>query len=422
MFFLISPEFHKIYKYYIKYVLFRRQRGGYGEAFSSMSQILTLDQLERYCLDNSLRNFDVMNYKESATAEISRNIVIPEKPVVVGSFGSGLEKGNRLREESNKELQKARRFARESASELVKYRKNLVLVTGFCPDESIPTIVAEEVKRIDSSIPIIGISPWTDYEHAERLAKKEGKVMDISKKVHDMVIYSHYCDFGLRDDLNAKFVDGAIAIRGSTGTNHELAALYENGKVAGRLIGLGGATDAQDDIIESFEEDGKHQYVVFAESNPHELVRKVVAQIYVDNYLKQNKETSTIDVYIHSDHTGIAAPILNIRRFRRREGEEDWRDAHDRRYPFVSYTRSDLAYAGKLLTGMQKAAMREYVEDLLQGDVVKVPSYRNGEVGVLFFPARDGIRELVPVALETIANEKQEKVFYNRLDQDKLVA
>lgn len=383
-----------------------------------MSDILTLSQLEQFCEDNSLSNFDARHYKESTRAEIINNISYPKNPLIIGTFGSAFEKGNVPERTYNEAIAAAKSLAKQ----LSEYKNRLVLVTGFCPDGSIPSLVAEELKNIAPSVPVIGISPWKNIDEARKNAVKEGKQMNITQKVHDLAVYSDFGSFRMRDGLNCHFVDGAIAMRGSTGTNDEIAGLYETGKVVGRLIGFGGSTDAQNQIVRSFQDDGKHHYVEISSDNPYEVVRKLIGQINVDQCLKKGQESSSIDLYVHHSASRGVEPIINIRRFRIRAEEKEWQDAKDRAYPFITYTRPDLTHAGKLLIGMQKAEVREYIQDLLYREVFEISTYRKGEVGILMFPSKKGIHHDVPAALEVIARQETEKVFYNRLDSEKLVA
>ena len=382
-----------------------------------MQQELNLGQLERFCIEHSLRNFNPRHYKESTRAEIHSNVDFPDNPLIVGMFGSAFEKG----EVPEEDYQLAIDAANKIAGELSQYSSRLVLVGGFCPDGSIPSLVAERIKEIDESIPVVGISPWKDYSEASSEARSVGKTMINTQKTHDLVIYTDFGSFRMRDGSNCHFVDGAIAMRGSTGTNDELAGLYETGKVAGRLLGFGGSTDAQDDVVKSFIKDGKHHYVELSGMDPNELVRRVIGQINVDHYLKIGQESSSIDVYIHNSSKRGLEPVINIRRFRVRDEDNDWQSANDRAYPFITYDRHDFRHVGKLLAGIDKQTAQEYVHDVLMDAIFETKVYKHGEAGLLLFPKRK-IHQDVPVALEHIAQLEQDKTFYHQMNHDKLSA
>ena len=384
---------------------------GRGESRRNiMPRILNLDALAAFCRDNSLTNFRPREYKESTRAELIREVSFPAEPAVIGVFGSAFESQGKVADTSM-----AEGLARDIAGQLGEYRGNIVLVTGACPDNSLPTVVAAELKKIAPEVPVVGISPWVDYTEAISENPDGYAGLRIS---HDMIIYTDFGDFLMRDGSNDNLVDGAISIRGSCGTNHELAGLYEAGKVVGLLAGSEGVSDAQGRVVGAFKEDGKNHYVVFAESDPRELVRKVAGQIFVDNYLKAHRESSSIDVYTKQTDSGNVVPIVNVRRFRMRGGEYSWKTANDRRYPFVGYdNRQDLSHAGKLLLGVERSCAREYIQDLLHQEMETLSICRPGEVGVLLFPRRKAFataHEAVPEALEIIAGEERDRVFYHQ--------
>ncbi|HLC96639.1 MAG TPA: hypothetical protein VJH97_04915 [Candidatus Nanoarchaeia archaeon] len=374
-----------------------------------MGRVLNLESLANLCHDNLLIYFDPRHYKSTATVEIVRDIAFPSEPLVVGVFGSAFEAGNIPQHD----MGKVNLAVREIADELAKYG-SVVVVTGACPDGSIPTEVVRQIKGRNQTIPIIGISPWRDFEEAQSKARSVGKQTDLLRPTHDWILYSDFGNYRMRDGLTCTIVNGALAIRGSTGTHDEIAGLYEEGKVVGRLKGYAGSADVQEAVVESFAADGKHHYVDLPHTNARELTRRVIGQIAVDSCLRSGRETSTIDVYAHTPRNGSPNPALNLRRFRRRNPQIDWRQEHDRPYPFTHYNRSDLSHAGKLLLGLPRYEARQYVEELLGATVTEVPHYRPGEVGILMFPTQKGIRvpEAIQIALQLIAEEFRHHVLY----------
>ncbi|MBS3135761.1 hypothetical protein J4401_02270 [Candidatus Woesearchaeota archaeon] len=354
---------------------------------------LNLEELTRFCADNSLRDFNPRHYKGSTTAQIMRNVPFPKTPIIVGGFGSAFEMMN----SAQTSIAHAENLARGVAGALAEYAGRLVYVTGACPDNSLPSIIAAELKKNDDSIPIIGISPGGNLREA---TMNNSEAYNAFRRIHDVVIYSDFGNFRMRDGLNVNFVGGAINVRGSTGTNDEIAGLFEGGKVVGLLRGSGGATDAQTNLIEAFREDGKHHYIAIYEDAPDELVRKVCGQLGVDYALREDKEACAVDLYWHRKIriSDFQEPVINVRSFKLKpnygESVERWENASARPYPHVSYDetsklnpvrRDDLRLFSKTILRMPRDEVVGFLDDIY-GDWWTPADTRANEAGRFYFP------------------------------------
>jgi len=367
---------------------------------------LDLEGLTRFFTQNNIEGFNPRHFKPSAKGELNRNMHMPQDPAVIAIFGSAFESGNT----ANIDTSHAVRLAGELAVGL-KEHKDVVLVTGACPDNSLPTIVAAKLKEIAPSIPIIGISPWGDSGEA---AKHND--YGLINRTHDLVLYTDFGDYTMRDGTNCKVAEACVTIRGSTGTHHEIAGMLEEGKVIGLMAGSGGASDAQEGIISASKEDGKNHYIVFRESQPRELVARVIAQLHVDRMLRKGIETSSVDLYTHYSGTrGGVEPAFNVRRFVLREEDRYWRAARDRRYPFVSYHRPDLTHTGQLLLGISREQAAGYLGEVLHRKVV-APPCREGEVGILLFPSSPRVNGQFHEAMLTLTDAFPGRVYYQRIE------
>ena len=425
-----------------------------------VKKLETLDQVTRFLIRNRFRNLplpDPDSIEESILPRHTRleiyrepgrfgqKIITLDDPNVVGAIGSAFENGNI----PEADIHYLKNVARRVAKELSNYGDKLILVTGACPDNSFPSIVANELKKANSNIPIFGISPWSSHEAAVR--QGDGDYSHI-RDIHDAIMYLGYdliCEphslhmghnstterglkYSPRDIINIMIADGIISGRGSTGTNHELGASYETGKIVGLLKGTKGVTDEQPRVISATAQDGKKHFVTFYESDHGYLVRKLMAQIEVDHYLRDYVNLlekgdivepwmSTLDIYSHKSSKRGKEPALNAWKVQTRTDEANlgWRKTKDRRKWSTWYNRQDMVPAGKLLLNLDRSSIVDYIQDNL-GQKVAMYQPKTGEVGIFLFPAQTKVQREVVDTLEKMAN--QPETVYATINAPRLVA
>ena len=175
----------------------------------------------------------------------------------IGVMGSGLERG-----EYNVS-KKALRLAYEVGMEIARH--NCVLVNGAC--RGIPYEASRGAKDADGFV--MGVSP---AENLEEHVKKYNFPTD----VFDLIIYTGF-GFKGRNVVNVTNCDAVIIIGGHVGTLNEFTIAYDEGMVVGIMQGSGGIADFVDDIIKIASK--KTGATLIYNKDPHELVRKVIAEI-----------------------------------------------------------------------------------------------------------------------------------------------
>lgn len=328
-------------------------------------RLLNLEELTNYMYNKKLYNFNPNHYKPGIKAVLNRDIEYPRMPKVLFVGGSALEKPNRI---SLYEYEKAVLNATKLGKAISRF-DDIVVLTGACPDNSLPTVVAHTIKHINPKIPIIGISPLS-YEERDKENYR------ICNAVHDLIIYSDF-PFVLRDGCNILLSDGIVVLRGASGTNNEIACAYEEGKVIGLYTSSGGVTDVQDKIIEAILAEKDTGFIEFKESNPEKLVDKVVGQMRVNYAIQQGLPVSVIDLYYHySRDRADLDLLLNLRSINSENVKES----------FMVIKREELKPELKSLMQEQIESIYLFIVKRVKDDIKVQP--RDDEIGeVLYVPS-----------------------------------
>ncbi len=173
---------------------------------------------------------------------------------VMGSAGRGIKLSKEL-------LEKAREVGREIA------KNDCILITGACmgaPHEA--AIGAGEEGGL-----IIGVSPSANFkEHTE-------PPMSYPPPLKNMIhIYTGFGREG-RNVVTIRSCDAVILIAGHSGTLNEFSIAYQLGKVIGVLKGVGGISEKIPELVSYINKETG--VVLVSDSNPKNLVRKVIAEI-----------------------------------------------------------------------------------------------------------------------------------------------
>lgn len=371
-------------------------------------QFLSLDGLLRFLRDIGVDIADKAEgtkpwqispniFREDTTAEITRRIEIPTDVMIAGYFGSAPDRPQ--------ETNIVKQGALDSAAAAAKY-DGIMWLTGFCHLNSLPTWFAQELKAINPDIPIIGANTYDKKHSPEKIKGYQGV-----RAVHDIIIYTNFFNFRQRDGIGTNLSNGGISIKGASGTNDELAGLYDCGKTAANLLGYGGVSESQGAVTQAINNEGKYHFVSLNDFDADKLMAKFLAQLEVDRYLRQLYEQSrpgitVVDVYDHlsSRHEEVH-PIINAWKIKRRPEEADWRYDRDRHLPFAWYDKSDrldLEAKAKLLLRGSREAVVGLLEDTLHQRVYRA-NPRTGEVGVFLFPTDRREQENITVALHELA-------------------
>ncbi len=153
-------------------------------------------------------------------------------------------------------------------------RQGAVLVTGATT--GIPFWAAKGAKEAGGMS--IGISPAiSEFAHV--------KTYRLPTDYFDLIIYTGF-DYTGRDLLLIRSSDAIITICGRMGSLHEFTVAFEDRKTQGVLTGSGGAADFIPEIVEKMHRGpGKIVY----ESDPKQLVHKVIQSVEKDRSMKTRK-------------------------------------------------------------------------------------------------------------------------------------
>lgn len=187
-------------------------------------------------------------------------------------IGSGFDN-----EKESNELESILKLGNEIAFELAKH-DDLVIMSGCCSDFSVPSIVIDQLKKINPSYPTFGISRYEKLPLTLKYTKLS--------KLHDVILYSGHTklnlpkkyEFAIADLVHVMMADYVISIHGSTGTNHELSVAYELQKPVGFITGYGGVTDIHPKVVASINTEGRKSIKAMSHKNPKKVIDWLLSQ------------------------------------------------------------------------------------------------------------------------------------------------
>ncbi len=233
-------------------------------------------------------------------------------PLKIGIFGSaydsvqpGILDDRRVEEIYKKPEPRALQIARELGREISK--QDQVIVTGGCG--GLPYEVIKAAKDYRPKTLVIGISPAPNEEgHLARnmpirlhdwmfySGTNENKVGQLLVELGILKEYDAF-SFNDRDNRNIEVIDGAIFVLGGSGSGLELMGLWEEGKTAGLVKGLGGVsgtiTPTLDEIIKYKNTGASYM----AETNPRVLVQRLITQTRLKTISQGNFKVGSVWVY-----------------------------------------------------------------------------------------------------------------------------
>lgn len=137
-----------------------------------------------------------------------------------------------------------------------------VLLTGACP--GLPLAAACGAKQGNGLV--LGISPAANLqEHIERF--------NSPTEFHDLLIFTGNGLMG-REVINIRSSDIVVILGGRSGTLGELAIAYDEGKLIGVLMGMGGISEIIADIIAACAKDTGAR--VIYDADPRRLVEELI--------------------------------------------------------------------------------------------------------------------------------------------------
>ena len=167
---------------------------------------------------------------------------------------------------SREHLDKAHALGRAIA------QSGCVLITGACP--GLPLAAACGAKQAGGTV--VGISPGLSLE--EHVAKYHSPT-----EFHDVLIFTGSGLMG-REVVNIRSSDMVVFIGGRSGTLGELAIAYDEGRLIGVLMGMGGISDMVHDILAACAKDTGSQVVYDAE--PERLIQQLL-NIYRSSHFRR---------------------------------------------------------------------------------------------------------------------------------------
>ncbi|MFH1590835.1 MAG: hypothetical protein ABIC95_02815 [archaeon] len=375
-----------------------------------------LGELEIIAKEIGFDHFKTRHYRPTTTFEAFRDIHFPDQPLILGIFGSAFEIAEN---QQGLAFKKIPYVAEEMAKAISKYRERVIIVTGACPDNSIPSLVAKYLKIYAPEIPIIGISPDGNFQNATQFGHDRFKHL---KDWHDFIIYTDYHTpgehdgFRMRDGVNVEFVDGAIATMGTEGTKDEIAGLMECGKVVGLLTSYGGITDYELDSLKFLEAYGKHYWVAYQSPDIHRLVDLVVGQLAVDRHLRHGTELTTLDLYDHIN--GSKDHIEDLGMLRKSRPDPHFKLNRDRHYPLAvnGGSRWDVDHQRKLVIASPKEEVESALIEIIGAEHLKVlkdGQLRTGEFGTVLLPNGINSRS-ISTKIHEVTSTYGDKLIYNR--------
>lgn len=137
-----------------------------------------------------------------------------------------------------------------------------ILLTGACP--GLPLAAACGTKHGGGLV--LGISPASNLqEHVEKY--------DSPTEFHDILIFTGSGLMG-REVINIRSSDIVVILGGRSGTLGELAIAYDEGKLIGVLMGMGGISEIIADIIAACAKDTGAR--VIYDADPRRLVEELI--------------------------------------------------------------------------------------------------------------------------------------------------
>lgn len=137
-----------------------------------------------------------------------------------------------------------------------------ILLTGACP--GLPLAAACGAKQRGGLV--LGISPAANLqEHIDRFASPT--------EFHDILVFTGNGLMG-REVINIRSSDIVVILGGRSGTLGELAIAYDEGKLIGVLMGMGGISEIIADIIAACAKDTGAR--VIYDADPCRLVEELI--------------------------------------------------------------------------------------------------------------------------------------------------
>ncbi len=156
-------------------------------------------------------------------------------------------------------------------------KAGMVLVTGAT--NGIPYWAAKGAKEAGGFV--IGFSPASsEAAHVQ--------TYHLPTDYHDVIVYTGF-DYDGRDLIMTRASDGIISICGRVGSLHEFTTTFEDKKPSGVLEGSGGAADM---IREILTKGGRGFAKTVFDTDPEELVAKVIATIAAQEMKMHNGHVS----------------------------------------------------------------------------------------------------------------------------------
>ncbi len=183
----------------------------------------------------------------------------------IGIYGSAVDEAEVVQEK-----------ARQLGKELVKYKDQVIVVTGACL--GLPYEVAKVVSK--AGMEVWGYSPSVNLEDQEKSFNNE------NVSVHSKLIYVPedfiHADNDLvckkyRNVMSTADCDAGIIMAGRWGSLNEFTCLTDFGKVLGVLTETGGIADELKSLTEKISKKGSGK-VIFNNS-PEKLLMEVINEI-----------------------------------------------------------------------------------------------------------------------------------------------
>jgi uncharacterized protein (TIGR00725 family) len=184
----------------------------------------------------------------------------PELKLKIGVMGSA--SGNI----PEKYLQRARIIGAAIAEQ------DCIVITGACP--GLPLAAAHGAH--DASALVVGISPGLSLD--EHRLKYHSPV-----EHHDVLIFTGSGLMG-REVVNIRTSDMVVILGGRSGTLGELAIAYDEGKLIGVLLDMGGISDMVESILAVCRKNTGAK--VLYDHDPHRLISRIVRTYRLEHYKK----------------------------------------------------------------------------------------------------------------------------------------
>jgi len=248
------------------------------------------------------------NVEEAHVSFVSEKLP-PKDPLILGIFGSAFESADSGDVITGPLKSKIDEAAYMTATLNQKYH-NLMVVSGACPDYSIPAYfirrVKEHSKSLGEEVYTLGVHPGVE---SQILGSKDDLYGN-----NDAVIFTNYFNvwnsitdehlrwsraFRDRDSRNCDWPDAGIFSAGGIGTGDEMIGISQNGGIVAALRETGGASDHFAEFRSSFY--NGDNVLLIEDHNPSQLIKRTVGQIHYDRL--KIKEITVVD--LRPDHSHI---------------------------------------------------------------------------------------------------------------------